>query len=393
MRKKNTVDVTDADAAANLQEDEEIVLQETRTIRKNKRKPTPEPEAAPEIDDEEDYGEIVEEFAPFKPGTIAYQLWNRNRNPDQAEDHDEIAELGTGNILVIRKPDSPADKFITPCTFRASNAPLRNVDFSEMTENDIEEMTRSIYGGGHYYLQMQVGNKMLHGWSCSLNDSPDAIERAAAAKRAAENPAPAPVVYQTPQPETPVNHLQQRIDELRLEREYDDLKFGPERERMRKLEDELSAMRDQIAKGSQQQGQSETIQILREVLAAKDSTLTEKVVSNLFPGETENTAGHWAVDLFKTVMDNKAELLAAAGALMGGITPPQQAAAAGLDSLLRSQPPGALPPAPPPPIPRTNLQRHRPAAAIDETDEAADEVTSEGKAAETEPEKEGAANE
>lgn len=381
MRKKTTVDVTDADAAANLQEDEEIVLQETRTIRKNKRTPTPELKPDPEMefeDDNEDYGETVD-VSPFKPGTIAHKLWQRTQNPDQADEDNEIAELGTGNILIVRKPDSPLEKFLKPCTSRISMPPLRNVDFSEVTEPEIEEMVRLYYGGGHYYLQFQIGSRMLMGWSCSLSDSPDAVREAAAERYAQDHPAQAPLVIQQP-----VNQLQQRIDELKLEREYDDLKFGPERERLRKLETEIEELRRErqataiatAAAAIPQAKQSESMLLLEKALTIQNPTLQQKIIDQAFPSDEGST--HWAVDLFKTVMENKEELAQAAGALLGGIMP--QPKAIGLETLLKSQPPGTLPPAP---QPRSNLQRHRP-APIDKTGENIDDGSI-GKNADTGP--------
>lgn len=322
----------------NLADDEEIIVSNVQTVRKNKRAVETEPIEEPFIE-----AEIENDADSFLPGTVGFRAF---------QDDDSPQHLTECNILVVRKPDGAGDKFLKPCNGRYSETPIRNVDLNQ-PETEIEEIVRQNCGGGHYYLQTQFGNRNGRGWTVSLADSPEAIAKAKAEHLELTRPANPP-----PQPlPVAVNPFQQRIDDLKLEREYDELKFGEERRRLSKLEAELEELRRSAAvPQTPPANQSESLTILEHALKSNNPTIQDKLLEYAFPSRDENSS-HWVVDLFKTVMENKEELAGIASMLLGGIVPapPQN----NIESILRSQPPSSLPQPVPEPN-RPQFQRERP---------------------------------
>lgn len=332
MRKNNLQDQSDADAAAKLGEDEEIILSDVRTIRKNKRQPPAEPADLNIIDVDDENDEIdADSETEFPIGTIGFRAFGGDGDPHA---------LTECNILVVRKPDGAGDNFLKPCKARLGQPPIRNVDL--MTpESEIEEMVRINYGGGHYYLQTQFGNRNGRGWTASLDDPPDALEKARRAEQAERQPIAAAAA-----PDPPINHFEQRIKELELERQYDELKFGPERKRLEKLETELDDLRRKAAEPPAAP-KSRELEILEAVATMNKPDLTERVIDSMFPSEDDDggrgKSRHWFADLVSVAVENKDALFSVLGSLLGGGVPATAPQQPGIDAFLRQQPPAAVP--------------------------------------------------
>lgn len=320
-RKKVSDDLSEADAAANLREDEEIVLSDVRTIRKNKRRP-PEPikEEEPDDDDFTD-AELVDDN-PFPAGTVGYRAFGDN------SDTSAITEC---NILVVRKPDGAGDNFLKPCKSRMSESPIRNVELSA-TESEIEEIVRLNCGGGHYYLQTQFGNRNGRGWSVSLSDPSDAIAKAKAEQDAAKSPPPTPA-------EPPRDLLDTMLENLTKMKMLRDALFGDERER---LEREIEQMKHEIENRPEPAPAMqlpENLQILEKALATNNPTLQEKLLDYAFP-PTESS--HWIPDTLKLFFEHKEEIGGILGGLLSSFMPPQPTPQ-GIEAILRTQPPTGVP--------------------------------------------------
>ena len=352
MVRRNTLPANnDAEAAAKLNDDEEIVLTDTRTIRKNKRTPPPEIKI-----DEDDLdaidGEIVDddEDAPLFPeGTVGFRAFGEDG------DGPPVTEC---NILVVRKPDGAKDNFLRPCSGRVSELPIRNIDLST-PESEVEEIVVMTYGGGHYYLQTQIGNKNGRGWSVSLADPPAAVAAAKAAEIAASQPVTAPAAPATTEP----SQFERRVAELRLEKEYDELKFGDERRRLERLETELAELRNAKTNTSTEP-RSEKLELLDFVSKLNNRPeLAERVVDGIFPNEDSGGGRHWLADIISVAIENKDTIGSLFGSLLGGGTAP--ATQPSIADMLRQQPPtAALPPTDPA---RSGVRRSKPEPPSDPT--------------------------
>lgn len=324
-RKKIIDEESDVALAVGLREDEELEVTNKQTIRKNKRAvPKAEPAATLENADDKDFGELIEDDV-FEDGTLGSLL---NRSED-----DELRATQC-NIIVVRKPDSVGEKFINPCISRMTFPPIRNVELTQ-SQSEIEELVRAYYGGGHYYLQIQLGNAMQQGWACDLADSPEAVTRAKQAQFRADNPE---IASPTP---PPVNAFEDKIAEMELQERYDKLRFGPERERLRQLEDEARRLREENAELKQQNNMSNEMRFLTFAQSTGNQTLIEKALDNLLDRGDEDGGRHWIADLVKTGLEHKDELATLAQMFLGGAGPQPQPG--GIENILRQPPPaGAL---------------------------------------------------
>lgn len=331
IRKKNIGEINETDTVANLREDEEIVLSDVRTIRKNKRQP-----AAPlviDIEPDEEDAELIEDDDNLFPvGTVGYRAFGESDGSEPA-----VTEC---NILVTRKPDGAGDNFLEPCKGKFSKGPLRSVDLTT-PESEIEEMVRLNHGGGHYYLQTQFGNRHGRGWSVSLADSQDAV---LAAKTAAAIPAPS-----APAPPTaPVDPMAAFITSLRQTAELRGLLFGDTEKQLR---DEIARLRDEAANAPPAEPKSEKLAMIEFAMAAPKSELADRVLDGLFPS-TETPSRHWIAETLSVVLENKDAIAGVIGSLLGGVIPtaaPAQPSTSFAD-MMRQPPPGELsniPPAPP----------------------------------------------
>lgn len=344
MLKKNiSVARNEVDAAENLDDDQEIVISDTRTIKKRRSKAEPEQAEAEETDfiDVDEDGEPVEDDEDFAPGSIG-ELLTQNRN--QQLRHTQC------NILVNRKADSPGETFARPS--RGGKHPaIRNIDLTQ-NRNDIEELVQNTYFGGHYYLQIQIGNTMHSGWSCDLADPLDVWQRIRATDPQPEAgpPIAAPIAAGA------ANPFAQRIEELKLEREYDELKFGAERRRLERMEAELEELRTAAIKAAatSKEPQSETLLILEKALTAGPA-LQERLLEAAFPQNDEKERG-FLERMAGSLMSHPGVVQAVSGAVgnlvtrfLGGGTPPAAAPPRTVADMMREQPPGHLLTTQPPP--------------------------------------------
>lgn len=338
QRKKVLNDISEADAAANLSDDEEIVLSNVQTIRKNKRKAEPVIIEEPADDDFIDADTIDEN--PFPVGTVGYRAFG------DESDANAITEC---NILVVRKPDGAGDNFVKPCKSRMSEPPIRNVELSA-SESEIEEIVRANCGGGHYYLQTQFGNRHGRGWTVSLSDASDAI-----AKAKAETAAAYTTAEPTPPAAPPVDPLDSMINSVTKMKALKDILFGDEQNR---YEAELAAMKIEIANKPEPppaQQQPETLIMLEKILASNNPTLIERGIDHLFP---QDAGGHWLPETLKMAFDHKDEIAGILGSVLGGLLPkPPPPTQQGIAALLASQPPAAIQAAPPTAIQPSHFQR------------------------------------
>ncbi len=328
-----------------LDDGEQFVEETTTTKRVGRQKAAKavETEPPPPVDlyDDDDF-EVVE--PPYPDGTAAHKLWLRSQSLDA---EDDSTNFDQGDVLVVRKPDGPTEKFLTPCISRVSCAPLRNVDLANLSESDIEESVRTLYGGGHYYLQYKIGKTFLTGWGCDLADSPDAV----AAARAAAAPQPvAPATAPAPVHD-PLEYERQRNERLRLEREYDELKHGDERRRMERLETEIAELR----KAPPAEPQSDLALAVQLLRGNNDPTIVDFVRDVVVPGERESPTSVW--DFAKYVMENAGTVLPVIASALG-LAPPPQSPQQAVTDLMRSAPPST--PAQPPTAGTFRRQRQAP---------------------------------
>lgn len=328
-RKKISTDAEIIDAIPDLGDNEQIVIEDTKRIRKERSKPPEpvfEPVSEPEIEVIEDEIES-EDDGRFSETSIAAGIFRGD---------DEFARDQFCTVHIRRNPDSMNDHFVNPNSAVLNLPPLRNIDIN--TERaDIEDIVRNMHGGGHYFFQIHYGNKFRYSWKASLGDTPEQRRAAAAPKEPQFQPAAPPLA-----PAEPVNPFDQFFDALEKQKRVKDLLFGDEKQ---KLEAEIERLRTEIASKSEPAPapQSETLAILERAIAANNPTLQEKLFDIAFPPKDESSS-HWIVELAKTFFDHKDELAGVAQMLLGGFVAPRQPA--NLEALMRQQPPGGAPPQP-----------------------------------------------
>lgn len=338
VQRKVSNELVEADTAANLADDEAITISNVKTITKGKVLPKTAPPVL-EIDDEYDEDDDTGYDSPYRDGTAAHDLWLRHHDPD-FEESEDVRRFETGNVLVVRHADSPNEQFLTPCMGRMSYPPLRNLDLANLTKNDIEEMVRSVYKGGHYYLQYRIGNSTESGWKVDLADDPAAIARAASERIAGTAPAANPL------PPEPIDPFASMLKNLSMMRELKDGLYGDDQRRMEAKILELQTKLDIETTRQPPEPQSETMLILKQALGATNPTIQERLLEHVFPKEEP---GHWIPETIKVVFDNKDVILGALGSLISSLpsVPPQPVAAAtGFEDIMRMQPPTAEIPAP-----------------------------------------------
>jgi hypothetical protein len=313
-RKKDSEDGSDIAAAVNLRDDEEIIIADTRTIGKQKRgaKKAAEPEV--EIIDDADL-EAVESYE-FPEGTIGAIL---NRSEDE-QYRDQQA-----TIMVVRKPDSAGEKFLNPCTARLNMQPIRNVDLSRPID-EIEDLLRMTYGGGHYYCQIRIGNQIQTGFEVDIADPPQAQskpELASLSLGTKETPA------------APVNPLDSFFDQIDKMQRLKTALFGDrEKELERQIEELKQEIRD-ARNGQISQPQSESLLILEKALSTNNPTIQDKLLEAAFPSDS---GGHWLSDVIKLVIENPEKVSGVLQAIVGGVAP-QQLPAGGVHALLQKPAP------------------------------------------------------
>lgn len=322
------------DGVPELDDDEQFVSETTtkRTIRKEKVTPADNAEPVDAAFDADIEDEPYDEG--FPDDSLAATWYGQGGN---------APENPYFNIHIRRNPDSLGDKFINPTNSAMRLAPLRNVAM-HVSRSEIEDIVRNLYGGGHYFFQLYHNGQLGKGWTETLADPPEAINKAR--QEALGLPTHTPPV-ELPQ----ANPFDQFFDTLKRQREMKDLLFGDEQKR---LEAEIERLKTENA--ASVKPQSEKLVLLETALQASNPTLQERLLEHLFPAPEESQS-HWIVDLFKTAFEHKAELAGLAQMLLGGMPQP---ATPNIESLLRQPPPlSVLPEVPKEP---SLFRRNRPEA-------------------------------
>lgn len=308
-----------------LDDDEQFVKESStkQTFRKEKvtrpepaaKTPTAEP---PVIDFDEDEDDDEPAFSETSLAALQF-------GPD-----DDIQNEFC-NILVRRNPDSMQDNFATPNTAVLTLPAMRNVELAA-DRGEIEERVREIYGGGHYFFQIQYRGQVGKSWKVSLSDLPS---------NAKVKSANVPQLDVTPNSHDSsaieANPFDQFLDTLRRQKEMKDLLFGDEMKELDRLRREAAERQNQPP-GYRP---SETLQILETALKSDNPGLQDKLLKIAFPAdEGDAGGGHWITDVLKLGFEHKDELAGVVQMLFGGIPP--QPPAGGLENFLR-QPPPTLP--------------------------------------------------
>jgi len=318
-RKKISTDAEMIEAIPDLEDNEQIVIEDTKRIRKEilqtERPKEPEPETVI-VEPVED-----EDLDPPRYSETSLAALIFNEDPEQIENQ-------FCSVHVRRNPDSMTDRFLNPCGAVLTLPPLRNIELSA-EKSDIEETIRKLHGGGHYFLQLHFNNRLATSWKVSLGDSPEAIAAAKAEKFSTENP------QAPPAPVQPINPFDSFLESLEKQKRMKELLFGEEMK-------ELETLRAKAAEAPTAAPQSETLAILEKAMQSSNTTLQDRLLEMAFPSKDEGSS-HWIVDLVKTAFEHKEELAGLAQMVLGVLVPKPQPQ--GIEALLRSQPPTAKPPA------------------------------------------------
>jgi hypothetical protein len=331
-RKKISTDAEMIEAIPDLEDNEQIVIEDTKRIRREilqtERPKEPEPETVI-VEPVED-----EDLDPprYSDTSLAALIFN--------EDQEQI-ENQFCSVHVRRNPDSMTDRFLNPCNAVLTLPPLRNIELSA-EKSDIEETVRRLHGGGHYFLQLHFNNRLASSWKVSLGDSPEALAAAKAEKFSTENPQPLP-----PAPAPPVNPFDSFLESLEKQKRMKELLFGDEMK-------ELETLRARAAEPPLPPPQSETLAILEKAMQSSNPTLQDRLLEMAFPSKDE-AGSHWIVDLMKTAFEHKEELAGLAQMVLGGLVPKPKPQ--GIEALLRSQPPATNPPGETAEPSRSNFRR------------------------------------
>lgn len=346
MRRKKVTNESDViDAIPELDDNEQFVIEDRKTIRKERIKDA-EPE--PEIVIDDDPSDDEPERQSFSQTSLAALIYG--------EGQEEPLEYQFCSVHVRRNPDSMNDRFLIPNAATLTLPPLRNIEMSA-EKSEIEEMVRREHGGGHYFFQLHFGGSLRSSWKVSLADDPETVRQS----KAFANPLPVPA----PQP-PPVNPVDQFFDGLRKQKEMKDLLFGDEQRRyeleQQKLQTEIERLRIEAARPAA--NQSDLALLLSAMKDTNSPGLIEFARDYLSPENKEPAFGVW--DFAKYLFENRSEFALLAGSLLGGLLPsaptPQ-----GIEAMLKQAPPSTPAESPPmdlPPV-RSGFQRKRVVEAED----------------------------
>jgi len=337
-RKKISTDEKDAAVIAELDADEEFVVDTTTTkrVRRERReKPSETVETTDAIDAEpildaepDDILEIPP--LPYSPTSLAAMIYDETDEPNYAEEFCTVA--------VRRQPDTMGDSFATPCTAVTNLPRVQNVEITA-DKADVEDRVRREYGGGHYFFQIRLGSGLSRSWKATLADLP----RVSATTEATTQPTT--TVHAAP-PSDPFDSF---LDNLRRQRELRALLFGDEEKR---LHEELRQLREQVqnARALPAEPQSDLALAVSLLKDAHDPTIVDFIRDAVMPSpEPESKTGFW--DFAKYLFDNKNEIIGLLGPVLGSFAP--------------GTPPGTVSPnaalaaalkAPPPTLPTTDIE-------------------------------------
>lgn len=309
--KQNNSDVINA--IPELEENEQIVIEDTKRIRRERMPESP----SSLIDSEEELIEVETKETPqkFSSTSIASLIFD--------DEPDELTNQFC-TIHVRRKPDRMRDSFLTPCSTVLTLPAIQNVELTA-ERSDIEEIVRQQYGGGHYFFQIRFQNRLSKSWEASLADPPEAIAAARAEKHSIKQPAPSVAAQPT------TNPLDQFFDTLKKQRELQDLLFGEER---RRLEAEIERLRQE--QQTRPAAPQSDLALLLDALRQSDNPGLIDFAREYLSGESvrEPQFGVW--DFLKYVFDHKDEIAPLIINFLGGGT---VATHRSIEDVLRQQPP------------------------------------------------------
>ena len=307
-----------------LEENEQIVIEDKQTIRKERSKPQPADEPEPilgeiEFDDEEE-----PDGPQFSETSLAALIY------DEAEGGRLEDRFCT--ILVRRKPDRMQDRFVTPCSAVTNYPPLANIEITA-ERYEIEERVREQYGGGHYFFQIRFENRLRQSWESTLADLPANMQAKPEPVKTPSEPSPAPP------PADPMDTMLNSIVKMKA---LKDALFGDEEAR---LKEQIRDLKDEIARKPEPQPSEpipENLRILEKALGVNNPTLQERLIDAAFP---EESGGHWIPETVKTIFEHKEEIAGMLGGLLGTLAGPPRPAAPppSIQDLMRAQPPALSP--------------------------------------------------
>lgn len=274
-----------------LASDEEIVVTDhsEKRFRKEKRAEdarddTPtgkiidvDPETGDEIDPDDE--------PVFAEGTLGSLL-------NQSED-DQLRSTRC-NVKVIRKADTPGEVFAKPAPTRLTLEPIRNLELS-IPQMDVEEMVRRTYFGGHYALQVQIGQTFGPSWDCDLADPPNVHQLMRAQEAAASVPVIDAIPVHAAPAEKPGGMFADFMEQAKALREFKEVIFGDELK-------ELERFRSQQNTAGAAEPQSERLQMLDKALTLP-APLQEKALGYLFPADADGNKSTVA-QVGEFVLDN-----------------------------------------------------------------------------------------
>jgi hypothetical protein len=319
-RKKVSPDSEIIDATG-LEENEQIVIEDKKTIRKERSTPPPEPEVTDgEIVFEDDEETATPSFGETSIAALIY-------------DGEQPIENQYCTIHVRRTPDKMKDRFATPCQSTLNYPALPNVEITA-DRSEIEEMVRQEYGGGHYFFQIRFQNRLGASWQSSLADLPQSIPRTEAP---AIQPAPA-------QPTPAADPLDSMLTNLSKMKALKDALFGDEEARLKEQIADLKAEIANKPEPTPSEPIPDNLRILEKALGVNNPTLQERLIDAAFP---EESASHWIPETVKTIFDHKEEIAGLVGGLLGSLAG-RPAAPPNIHEMLKQQPPAAAIAAGPP---------------------------------------------
>jgi len=318
--------------ASDLPDGEKIIVTDVRTIEKKSVPGGSGQSKVIDLQPEDENGFEDDGELPFSEDSLAALI---------ASDGESI-ENEFCSVSIRREPDAMGDRFLNPQASRLQMPPLRNVELTA-GKSTIEEMTRDIYGGGHYLFQIHYGGRLAATWKNSLADSPAALAKA---KAESENRMQ-PSQQAAAQPQTAaVNPFDQMFDSMKKQKELKEMMFGEEMA-------ELKRLRDSSRQTQTDNPQSELGMLLQHA----NSPNFDKLLDRFMPGEKTSVVRD-VVDAAKEILPLGQEIGSFVGKVLGGAMTP--AGETDLETMLRQPPPttdaanNELPP------PRSNFKRSKP---------------------------------
>lgn len=323
-RKKISDNDTNAAIVAELEPDEEFVVNTntTKRVSREKRKPEPDTEREIIIDADETDEIDAEPVTAFSPDSLAAMIFAEDDDPS-------IAELFC-TIIVRRQPDAMLDNFATPCSTVTNLPRLPNVEITA-ERSDVEDQVRREYGGGHYFFQIRTANGLGRAWKATLSDLP-ANRRPNAAATAA-TPEPPAIVP------TASNPMIEMLEMMRLQKEMRGLLIGDELDTLRRDYAELREKYEATRNAAPQSDIALAVKLMQD--AKGEPTITEFVRDILLP-ETEPEGKKSVWDFAQYAIENGDKVAGFIGSFLSGLGGQAQPQPNVLQ-MLKAQPPAALP--------------------------------------------------